>query len=548
MAIYVGILGILIIIAGIAFSRPSDRKINLTKLLYGAGLVSFGVLLLCWASLVNVRSGYFGVVNLNGHIEPEVLDNGWHLVNPMSKIVLLDSRTQYDIITKNEDRQGNSDTLSVVSADGHVLKVGLKLGYHIVADNAANLYTESGLAYKNKIIAPIAKDLLSKTIHSFDANVLSADKWEELQARLNHEIQNELRRHGLKVDEIIVSNFGTDNNIIRDIKEPVLLASNIKIEAGTKEISNEVKETTVATQLKPAQPVAIKRVENTATKVETELTVNTIKPQLKLSTGDISDISIETVAVVNKTDVVVAAINAIGPESNVTPETVSTDCKPMDDGSFGNVKKMLQSTGDNTYQKLTVAEKVITANCFTSDQVSDFVNLLPTQDSKLEFAKQAYLRTVDRSHYYKVASNFDKKSKKQLGKYILHLMHRTGPRTNSNEIQAVLNADEPGIYVLVDRPMDDISFEATKKLILSSGSEEKMLLTVMSVANRNSFTAEQVLEIVKLLPNPDAKLSFAEAAFKKTTNRQSFSLVAESLDSHARKMLNDYVVTLYASK
>jgi hypothetical protein len=104
------------------------------------------------------------------------------------------------------------------------------------------------------------------------------------------------------------------------------------------------------------------------------------------------------------------------------------------------------------------------------------------------------------------------------------------------------------VYAVCNGAMDDKDFEATKNVILSGGNASTMLQTAKMIASTNCFTSEQVLDIVKILPTPAAKLEFAKEAYKRTTDRRMFVKVAQSFDPHTRKMLDDYVMDLYASK
>lgn len=217
----------------------------------------------------------------------------------------------------------------------------------------------------------------------------------------------------------------------------------------------------------------------------------------------------------------------------------------MDDKSFGSAKQMVASIGDNTYNMLTTARKVITTNCFTSEQVADFVKLLPTEDSKLEFAKIAYLRTVDRNEFYeKLAGNFDKRSNKILRKYIINLLHRSKGKT-SGDGQAGLMSGESD---MIAGMMNEETFQYFKQMVLSSPGKDSKLAVARKIVDCHFLTSEQVLEIVKLLPETDSRLEFAEEAYVRTTDKRMFIKVANFFDDNTRKRLDNYVMTMYASR
>src|SRR5262249_17283634 len=143
------------------------------------------------------------------------------------------------------------------------------------------------------------------------------------------------------------------------------------------------------------------------------LMTSLIKPQLKVKMDDVPMAS-ETPVVKSEMPVKGIAYANIPVKAELKKDFVLIDCKPMDAGSFDNVKKALDAIGDDTYKKLTTVEDVIAGNCFSAQQVSELVNLLPTDDAKMEFAKKAYFKTVDKRNYDVVAGSFEKKDGKEL--------------------------------------------------------------------------------------------------------------------------------------
>jgi hypothetical protein len=217
----------------------------------------------------------------------------------------------------------------------------------------------------------------------------------------------------------------------------------------------------------------------------------------------------------------------------------------MDENTFDAVKQMVLASGTSTYQKLTTAQQLITSNCFTANQVSDFLKLLPTKDAQLEFAKQAYLRTVDKNKFYvEVANNFGKTSKRQLVRYIMHLMREK----NNDRVELIEMAKGLTEGDILAKAMDDNTFDFFKQIIARSKRVSTQLDVATQVAYSHYFTAEQVAAIVKLLPDNDSKLAFAEVAFPRTIDRKKYTMVAENLDKFTRQKLDDYVVALYAVK
>ena len=111
----------------------------------------------------------------------------------------------------------------------------------------------------------------------------------------------------------------------------------------------------------------------------------------------------------------------------VTQTTVATPPPPpppppaptaMDPQTFQAAKQTIAGASfDDT--KMSTARTIATSNYFTTDQVIELCNLFSFDDSKLNFAKFAYSRTVDNNMYFRVNDVFSfDASKKALNDFV----------------------------------------------------------------------------------------------------------------------------------
>ena len=94
------------------------------------------------------------------------------------------------------------------------------------------------------------------------------------------------------------------------------------------------------------------------------------------------------------------------------PPPVPVGPVPMDDASFQSAK---QSIANNSFDdtKLSTAKMITNTNYFTCDQVMQICGLFSFEDSKLNFAKYAYKKTVDNNNYFRVNDVFTFDASKQ---------------------------------------------------------------------------------------------------------------------------------------
>lgn len=92
--------------------------------------------------------------------------------------------------------------------------------------------------------------------------------------------------------------------------------------------------------------------------------------------------------------------------------------KPMSDREFDQVMNSMQKEWFEA-NKLKSASQIISTNFFTADQVKEMMLLFTFENNKLEIAKQAYTKTVDKQNYYCVSDGLSfKSSKDELARFI----------------------------------------------------------------------------------------------------------------------------------
>ncbi len=84
----------------------------------------------------------------------------------------------------------------------------------------------------------------------------------------------------------------------------------------------------------------------------------------------------------------------------------------MDPQTFNDAKQSISNASfEDT--KLSTAKTILAGNYVSTSQVMEICGLFSFENSKLDFAKFAYNKTVDKNNYYKVGGVFDFDSNKQ---------------------------------------------------------------------------------------------------------------------------------------
>lgn len=110
----------------------------------------------------------------------------------------------------------------------------------------------------------------------------------------------------------------------------------------------------------------------------------------------------------------------VGPGTCGTPNTpvVNYGPIPMNQTDFAQLKQTINNAGFES-TRLTILKQALAYNHFTTGQVRELMDLFWFESSKLEVAKIAYPKTIDRQNYYLVNNNFSfSSSVNQLTDYI----------------------------------------------------------------------------------------------------------------------------------
>ena len=98
-----------------------------------------------------------------------------------------------------------------------------------------------------------------------------------------------------------------------------------------------------------------------------------------------------------------------GPSGNSTSPTApvaSNGCtKPMSSASYERSKASIQGKTFSDEQ-MTIFKQVVRSNCLSVNQVIGFIELFTYEEEKLDVAKLAYPKTVDKGNYYQVNDAF----------------------------------------------------------------------------------------------------------------------------------------------
>lgn len=219
------VLGVLIVLFGTPFIKnlPQSGQVKNLKssvTVVGVGLIALGIML---ASVVQIETGYIGVKKLFGKVQPDILESGISLINPLMDVEKLDVKTQNYTMSgvKNEGQIEGDDAIKVLTNDGLEVTMDLTVLYRLSQGDAPRLLKETGANYTDKIIRPLARTKIRDNAVRFDAVALYSQKRELFQNLITKDIETAFKKRGIVLENILIRNISLPKAVRSTIEQKI---------------------------------------------------------------------------------------------------------------------------------------------------------------------------------------------------------------------------------------------------------------------------------------------------------------------------------------
>lgn len=219
------VLGLLVLFVSFVIGKAGPEARKLQPFVKGARLLGVILILLgaLFASIVQIEAGHAGVQKLFGKVQKNVLPSGLHLVNPLVEIIEVDIRTMNYTMssTNDEGHRAGDDAIRTLSADGLEVIIDLTVLYKVVPSDAPQLIDKIGLNYEDKVVRPIARTEIRDNAVNYNAVALYSTKREEFQALIYESIEEEFRKRGLLVENLLIRNITLPTSVKQAIEQKI---------------------------------------------------------------------------------------------------------------------------------------------------------------------------------------------------------------------------------------------------------------------------------------------------------------------------------------
>ena len=148
-------------------------------------------LVCCVVCLEKIPAGYVGVVyNMNGGVDGEVLEQGWHLVAPTKKVTKYSIGIEQSYLTAEDKGDSPKDeSFNIPTSDGKTVRVNIEFSYRFdearVSETFAMFKGKSGEAIKDSFIKPKVVAWTQEVSANYPVTDIFGDKRTEINAELD---------------------------------------------------------------------------------------------------------------------------------------------------------------------------------------------------------------------------------------------------------------------------------------------------------------------------------------------------------------------------
>ena len=216
------IIGIILIIVGFSFKDVTNPLSKFSRMFRIIGFVI--ILLGIFSSMFQqINAGKVGVKSLYGNVQPDVLESGLHVINPLLDITTFDVQTQNYTMSAihSEGAQEGDDAIRVLSNDGLEVVIDLTVLYRVVPADAPKILKGIGENYTDKIVRPVTRTRIRDNAVYYDAVALYSTKRLEFQQRIFKSIETDFKKRGLILEQLLIRNINLPASVKTTIESKI---------------------------------------------------------------------------------------------------------------------------------------------------------------------------------------------------------------------------------------------------------------------------------------------------------------------------------------
>lgn len=192
-------------------------------------------LVCCVVCLEKIPAGYVGVVyNMNGGVDGEVLEQGWHLVAPTKKVTKYSIGIEQSYLTAEDKGDSPKDeSFNIPTSDGKTVRVNIEFSYRFdearVSETFAMFKGKSGEAIKDSFIKPKVVAWTQEVSANYPVTDIFGDKRTEINAELDTYLREKFDQYGIIIDAVNFTDISVDDETAAAIQKKVTAQQELEL-------------------------------------------------------------------------------------------------------------------------------------------------------------------------------------------------------------------------------------------------------------------------------------------------------------------------------
>lgn len=221
MVLFTVIIGVILFLIGSSFSN--NQSLSKFARPFKVGAVIAIVIGLMSSMFKQIDAGKVGVQSLYGNVQPDILESGLHVINPLLDITDFDIQTQNYTMSAvhSEGAQEGDDAIRVLSNDGLEVVIDLTVLYRVSPSESPKIYKQIGVDYIDKIVRPVTRTRIRDNAVYYDAVALYSTKRNEFQQRIYKSIEDDFKTRGLVLEQLLIRNINLPASVKLSIESKI---------------------------------------------------------------------------------------------------------------------------------------------------------------------------------------------------------------------------------------------------------------------------------------------------------------------------------------
>jgi len=221
MVVFLILIGIILL--GFGFTQSANSPLaKFSGFFRVAGILVIAIGLSS-SMFKQIDAGKVGVKSLYGQVQPDVLESGLHIIDPLLEVTEFDIQTQNYTMSAvhNEGAQSGDDAIRVLSNDGLEVVIDLTVLYRVSSQEAPKIFKQIGIDYADKIVRPVTRTRIRDNAVYYDAVSLYSTKRNEFQQRIFKTIGDDFTKRGLVLEQLLIRNINLPASVKATIESKI---------------------------------------------------------------------------------------------------------------------------------------------------------------------------------------------------------------------------------------------------------------------------------------------------------------------------------------